>query len=807
MGNVRLKVWPRPGAFYAGLFLVALSTLVLEVVTTRVLSVLTWYHLAFLAISLAMLGLTAGAVVTYLRPGSFSPDRLEGTLVRSTLLFAASLAGSHLLLLVLRVPTELGGDALSLLTVVVVSVTLAVPFYFAGVVIAAALTRVALPLGRVYAADLLGAGLGCLAAIPLLDRLDPTSALLLTAAVAALAAPLFAAAGGRRRPALLALALLFAAFAFANRAAYPTLLRVEVMKGRPLPRPLALDRWNSHSRVTARPPRPGPPTYWGAGTAPLPAVRVRQMPLRIDGGAFTVATGFDGEVDRLGWIAHDLTSLAYHLRGRGEVAVVGVGGGRDLLTALAFGARRVTGVEINRIFLDLLEGELRGFAGLAGRPEVELVHAEGRSFLAASEERYDLVQMALVDTWASTTAGAMTLSENGLYTVEAWRLFLDRLTPEGVLTVSRWYAPERPGEAARLLSLAVAALLGEGVEEPSRHLALAGAGRLSTLVVGRSPLDGRDQALLEEAAARYGFRLLLLPGRPPDDELLGRIAAAATPEALARATAHPLFDLSPPKDDRPFFFNMLKPGLWPGREALDEVGGGVLEGNLRAAETLAAILTAVSILVLATIVGPLLALGRRHGLAPGRFAAAAGYFSLIGAGFMLVEIALIQRFSPLLGHPIYSLAVTLMSLVVATGVGSALSDGLALSSRRGVAVIPLAAAAAVAVTAWGVGPLCRWATAAPLAGRVAVVLVATAPLGLVLGLPFPSGMRLLRRRSVAAMSWMWGLNGGFGVLGSVVAVVLSMTWGIRACLLLGGAAYLLLLLPALLLWRDKMEVG
>jgi len=810
----------RPAAFYSGLFSIALATLVLEILQTRLLSVLTWYHLAFLAISLAMLGMAAGALYTYLRPRSFADeepagDRVLPGMARHSLLFAVSAPLAHLLLLVLRVPTEVGGDPLAVWALVAVSVTAAVPFFFAGVVVALALTRVGLPVGRIYGADLVGAGLGCLVAVPLMNEVDPTSAVFFLSALSALAALAFRAAAGPARgripsaPTVAIAGLAVAAFALGgfNAWRYPDFLRVEVMKGRPLPRPLAVDRWNSHSRVTGRESRPGPPTLWGEGTVPAPRATVRQMPLRIDGGAFTVATGFDGDPAELAWLRHDLTSLAFHLRGRGEVAVVGVGGGRDLLTAVAFGARRVTGVEINGIFLDLLAGDLRDFAGLAGRSDVELVHAEGRAFLSRSGRRFDLIQMALVDTWASTAAGAMTLTENGLYTVEAWRLCLRRLTPDGVLAVSRWYAPKRPGETARLLSLAVAALLAEGVEKPERHLVLVGTGSLANLLVRRTPFTAEEIRTVSEVARRDGFELLAAPGRPSADPLLAAIAGAASPSALRAAAAHPYLDLTPPTDDRPFFFNMLKAGSWLSRERLEGEVGGVLEGNLRATETLAAIFGVVTFLVLASLIAPLLVLGRPAGLAPGRFLAAAGYFSLIGLGFMLVEIALIQRFSILLGHPVRSLAVTLMSLIVATGLGSFLSDRLTLASRTRTVVVPLAMAAVVLAVAGVLSPVVGAMEGASLGARVGVVLALTVPLGLVLGLAFPVGMRLVRRRSPAVLSWMWGLNGAFGVLGTVAAVLLSMAFGISRCLAGGALCYLLLALPAAILWRDRITAA
>lgn len=800
----------RPRAFYGGLFATAFATLVLEVVDTRVLSVLTWYHLAFLAISLALLGMTAGAIYVYLRPERFTAERAPREIARFALRFAFSVPLSHLGVLAVRIPTELTADPMSVWTLMATGALLAAPFFLSGVVIALALTRVPLPVGRVYAADLAGAGLGCAGAIALLDRVDPTSGMFLLGALAAAAAAAFRHASGLGRtvPALAVAAVLLAA-GLANRQLYPRLFWIGTMKGEPLPAPVVLDRWNSHSRVTGRAPAVNKPALWGPGAVPVAAEvdegKVEQLPLRIDGGAFTVCTRFDGRPESLGWVRHDLTSLAFHLRGAGEVAVLGVGGGRDLLTAIGFGCRRATGIEINRAFLDLLAGDYREFAGLAGRPDVELVHDEGRAHLARTGRRFDLLQMALVDTWASTSAGAMTLTENGLYTVEAWRLFLDRLRPAGVLSVSRWYAPEDPGETARLLSLAVATLLDRGGgTAPRAHLALATAGRLSNLILARDPLAPEEIARLTQAGAAYGFGFLVLPGEPVADPLLAAIVAARTPEELARATAHPLLQLAAPTDESPFFFNMLRPRAWLDRDFSAERAGGVIEGNLRATDSLLSIGLAVALLAVSALVLPLAARGGGHGLPARDFAAAAGYFSLIGLGFMLVEIGLMQRFSSLLGHPIYSMVVTLMSLILATGLGALLSD--ALPERRAL-VAPLFLTPALLALPWVIAAAAGRAEGASLPARVLLVSALTVPVGLLLGTAFPLGVRLVRARSEAALPWMWGLNGVFGVLGSVAAVLVSMTFGIRWCLLLGALCYALLAAPVLALSRRPAGQG
>jgi hypothetical protein len=211
------------------------------------------------------------------------------------------------------------------------------------------------------------------------------------------------------------------------------------------------ERWNSFSRVIALSPREGPPFLWG----PSPTFvggdwRLAQSGLTIDGDAGTVAFGIAGELSRAEFLKYDVTNLAYYMPERHSAAVIGVGGGRDLLSARVFGVSEVTGVEINPTFVDLLlhEPEFSEFTGLREIDGITLVVDEARSWFARSEETFDVIQMSLIDTWAATGAGAFTLSENGLYTVEAWQIFLRRLNPNGVFTVSRWYSPQIVAEIA-----------------------------------------------------------------------------------------------------------------------------------------------------------------------------------------------------------------------------------------------------------------------------------------------------------------------------------------------------------------------
>lgn len=776
----------RPQAWLApGLALTTFATLLVEILSTRLLSVLTWYHLSFLAVSLAMLGMASGAVFVFLR-GERPREAAVRLLVRATLAMAVSIPAAHLCTLVIPIPPLTEARLSLILPLSVLIVLLAVPFFFSGVAVTVALTRMHARIGRLYAWDLAGAAAGCLSVIPLLVRTNLTSAMFAAAAATALAAWCFARMDGRTSRAATALfvALLGIAVWNARANAFPILYPKN--QGLWLTADDAeMSAWTTHAYVALGQPGEGPVYFWGPGRGADGFTATLQW-LTLDGEAATPVTKWDGRIESLAWVPHDVTSLPYQIR-QGDVAVIGVGGGRDILSALWGRSRSITGIEINRALVDLLEGHARGFAGIAARPEVTLVNDEARAHLARTAARFDVIQMSLIDTWAATGAGAFTLSENGLYTREGWRIVLDRLTPRGVFSVSRWFSPSRSSETSRLVSLAVSALLDRGTVAPARHLILAASGSVATLLVSTDPFDETDRQGVERAVAEYGFRLLLAPWQQSQDPLLQAIAGSASQADLSVAIADDRYDYSAPTDERPFFFNMLRPRSLFDLEAVPQ--GGVAGGNLRATVTLLVLLGLTTMLVVAIVVWPLVRSGRPQGLSAGGFSLALAYFGLIGAGFMLVQIPFLQRFSVYLGHPTWTLAVILFGMILFTGVGSAVSDRIAVSARW-LPLAPLATALILVADTALMQPIVDATSTWGLAGRTAVVLGLLAPLSVLLGLAFPIGMRLVGAASDVATAWLWGVNGACGVLASVGAVAVSMWFGIHRNLWLAAAAYL-----------------
>jgi hypothetical protein len=775
----------------AGLFFVALATLMLEVLDTRLLSVVTWYHLSFFAVSMAMLGMASGAVIVFLGGDTFSASRVTRVLPRVALIFAAVLAVSHVGNLVIPFSAVTDWPAAQAAAIVMSTIVLAAPFVASGIAITLALTRTTGVIGRLYGADLLGAALGCLGIIVMLELTDITSTAFTAAACAAVGAACFAKWGGRRVwPGwLLAFACAGAAVVNANvdrplGAIYPKSRNLWFQRSI-----VDYSGWNAHSNVLVHVPTDSHVFLWG-GSDKAPQFPAKVAWASIDGMAGTPITEWRGDPKELEWARYDVVSLAYRLR-NGHAGVIGVGGGRDILTALAFRSSRITGIEINRVMLETLQDRYRKFAGIADAPGVNLVHDEARSYLTRAEERFDVLQMSLIDTWAATGAGAFTLSENGLYTREGWRVFLHALTPNGIFTVSRWFDPQTVSETTRLLSLGMAALMDAGIQKPRDHVMLITSGRVATLLVSRSPFTLTDAGNMRQAVKELGFVVQVAPWHDGGDARLARIARAQTPGELAAAAEDPDFDFSAPTDARPYFFNMVKPQAVFRQMSFRD--GGIVAGNMRATATLLGLFAVSLVLVGAIVVGPLIAAGRPD--LPGPvFRSALAYFAIIGLGFMLIQIPMLQRFSIYLGHPTYTFSIVLFLMILAAGLGSLSSDRIRLD--RGAPVqLPILIGAVVIVEALLMQPAIDATIGWQLAGRTLVVAVFIAPLAFALGLCFPIGMRLVGRHSDRITAWMWGVNGASGVIASILAVMGSMWLGINSSLLVAAMLYGLLALP------------
>jgi hypothetical protein len=516
-----------------------------------------------------------------------------------------------------------------------------------------------------------------------------------------------------------------------------------------------------------------------------PTRKLDQLYLNIDSGAATVITKFDGNFDALEHFKYDVTALAHYLKNQASILVIGVGGGRDILTALLFGQRHVTGVEINPDILRVLTNRFAEYAGnLQANRGVTLVHDEARSYVARSDEKFGIIQASLIDTWAASSAGAYVLTENGLYTKEAWVTFLNHLTADGILTMSRWYYEAQPAETLRLTALATASLMDIGVEDPRRHIMVVrkrdtselGQYSVATILVSRRPFTDAEVERITQLSQQMEFVSVLTPhfSERPEFEA---IATRGKYDELVQT--YPL-NIAAPTDDTPFFFHMLRAGDLLRASTYQ----GMNEINLKAVKVLGTLLGIVTALSAAAIIAPL-ALRRR--VRQTHSVRLMIYFAAIGLAFMMVEIGQLERLIVFLGHPIYGLTVVLFVLLLASSIGSLLSH----RCGRWIWLLPVALAGFIFV-----GPLFTSTLAAastPL--RIAVSALLLFPSGFFMGMAFPLGIKKAEYSDEGApTAWYWGINGAFSVISSVLAVVVAVFWGVTATLLVGLVAYVVALI-------------
>ena len=758
-----------------------------EVLLTRVLSVTTWYSLAFVVINLAMLGLTAGSLQAARAEREGKP--FEPWLARRMVLLGAGLLVADAI--TVFTPLSFQASIHAFASMVLVAGANTIPLIAGGSVIARIMSRSAVPIPVLYAADLVAAAAGALVPLVLLGPLSGPGAIALLAAVSAAASWLVARRWDSFAVVILALTVIV----------LPSALRIRLAKeGAFIDREQDIaEIWNPLSYVYATRFTPQRlPVLWAASPRFVPHGVYPTSVVKIDADAWTPVHAYRDPAE-LTFFRYDGVFAAHALRPRGTACVIGTGGGRDALAALHFGHPIVFGVEINPA-MDAILRRVAGVSPLIRDPRVQIVTGDGRAVLARTNVQCSVLQASLIDTWAATSAGAFAHTEATVYTREAWSLFLRRVEPDGVLTFSRWYNPQHIGETARLISLAVASLLDRGVKNPRDHVAVLASARCATILVSPRPFSPNDRATFERLERDLQLTLLVAPGRRAADPLIEQLLNAGSMRALKAAGVPYGLDTSAPTDDRPFFFQLLAPKAWlhpiSATRALRQsygVGGGVIPGNVTAMIGMMLMLLAVTIIG-AILLGPSLFTASLPG--PNAWI----YFGALGAGFMIAEIALMQRMHVVLGHPTYSLIVVLASLLVATGIGSALSTRV-VRSRAHVSIVAVAAAALLALLPFVIGSLAPMTADSSLAVRASWTGSCAAVAGLLLGMLFPSGLRFASRGQGAPAAL--AINGITSVLGGGAAVMVSVSGGIPASFMLAAFCYLVAALAGPFRWRPE----
>ena len=760
------RSWP---FIYLGVAVTTLATLLLELSLTRIFSVVFYYHFAFLAISIALFGLGAGGIYSYVVAGW--RGTLFKNLGRVALANAAAIVACLIFLLSLR-----GG--LGYLQLVTVYFFCALPFLFSGVIVSLTIADTLERIDRVYFFDLMGAAGGCAVLVPLLNWVGGPNTVIVAAALFAVSSAVWftLAKAGRGRIAAVSVALVLVGFIVYN-SKYRA-VDVRYAKNHEL-KDEEFVKWNSFSRIALQ-PEPG------SG----------MKSIVIDADAATGVARFDFEhltPDQLRDLRFHGPGFPYLLRPGAKTLVIGPGGGWDVARALASGSKDITGVEINPIIATTIMRQRypQYSNALYFRPEVHIVIEDGRSFVRRSQEHYQVLQATLVDTWASTAAGAFALSENNLYTTNAFRDYLSHLTPDGVMAFTRWgFLP--PRESLRVVALAREALLQLGEAEPARNVMvvrenvsqIAEFGAQDTILVGRKPFSTADIATVAGSLGPGRLQAVYLPGTQNATPFRDLLLA---PNAEAFFDSYP-FDVRPVSDDRPFFFYTTQ-----ARDVWRYISTASRENeDYKINKALPLLFGLVGVSIVATIVIlslPPLLLGNRLPRQPGAVGALL-YFLAIGAGYILIQVALIQKFVLFLGHPTYALTVIIFSMLVFSGLGSFFSRKLIAGAWSRLRMALLLIAVLVGALSAVVTPVTEGGVGLPFVMKVLISVLLIAAPAFVMGIPFPTALSRLEAVMPASVRWAWAINAASSVLGSAAAIFLAIYLGLRTTLLIGGLLYL-----------------
>lgn len=742
----------------------------LEVAITRIFSAAIWYHYAFVAVSLALVGLGASGLAVQ----SLS-SRIKGE-------WAGSLAIVSGWVVVIFVPITLfvmHSLASKIAYLPLFMFLFSVPFFFIGVIISSAFRAFPSIAGRLYAADLVGASLGSLLVIMFLLLTGGEGASLIVGVIAAVSATIFSRISGSRMKTLASLSfvaissflLLFnyvtQVFAIPTD---PTALKDLPIYLREHPESkIVKTQWNSFSRIDV--------VEGGKGDEGLAAK------IFIDGGAGTNIISWDGNIDTRKGLTTWMHYLPYSMIPDPKVLVIGSGGGRDVVAALASGSKDVTAVEINPIIFETVKSYGEKAGNVYTHEHVRAYNEEGRSFVTHSSEKYDIIYIPFVDTWASVSSGGLSVSENFLYTLEGFDQYYNHLSDRGKIVTVRWLV-----DTPRFVSTYVKLLEQKGIPQDQvyRHLIIVTSDSYTTdpsgtmVVFSKAPFTQEEIGFLSNSFARYGYKPILIPGQvmkePYADLLTDKVGLDEFYDSF-KTKAYPV------SDNSPYFLSYEKP--------FPAIIQRLLDWSM--------------VIVVAFLAIPLIWMRIRLKGSAIQIATFVPYFAALGMGFILIELGLMQKLILLLGNPTMTFAILLFTLLLSSGSGSFLSSRIVKNNTRRLAYVIMGIAVTGLLYALVLPFAIYNVIGQQFAIKAAFSILVLVPAGFLMGIPMPTGIRLLKLYRQEYVPWMWAVNGAFSVLGAVISVVVAIVYGSSEALMLGISVYLVALAISFV-WKQKLTV-
>lgn len=775
----------RKHAIFASVFLVSFTALLTEILLTRIFSVTSWYHSSFFVVSTAMFGFSFGGVYLFVKKDKIKLS-FEQILFYTLLLFSLSFLPLILLVPKISLPIWIGFQEQTiffnpginvnfdlnitiltyLLKLVLLFFICQLPFFFIGFLMSYLFTHFKNESGKLYFFDLIGASSGAVFSVVIINHLGAINSLFLLGIVSSIA---FLLICGNKIKAPVLILVIFTSLLLLN--SHFDTISITNAKGKRMDN--IFTKWNSFSMVRvfresgSHPVWVTSPVYQGSYP---PSLRID-----IDAWAATSIINFDGDFKKVEFLRYDLNSFAYHMSNFSDVLIIGPGGGRDVLAALLFGSERIVGVEINPIIVnDIMKDKFREYSGnLYLLDGVEVIVDDARSYIRNSEDRYGVILVSMVDSGAATSAGAYSLSENNLYTVESIAEYIDHLSEDGYLTISRrYYAPI----SNKMLILYLKAAEKLGIEDPDRHMVLIRSGSVVNHIFKKSEFTDAELLKLSNLAHEMEFEVVYMPASGVINEH-NEIITGDLDEFIR---TNP-YDLRPSIDDRPFFFNTKRmrslPSILLG--VTQDIGIFMLYGLFLIA----------LVLTLALIIFPVY-LKRGDFLKTKTNVLYLMYFSLLGLSFMMVEMSFIQRFMLFLGHPIYAITIVISSLLLFAGIGSFLTNRIGEKKlKSNLRIILLVVIGIIICYNLTLYQLFNMLLGSEIRIRILTSILLLGIMGIFMGMAFPIGIRMVGLKNESLIPFCYSLNGAFSVLGSILAVIFSMNIGFTKTIFIAVALY------------------
>jgi len=769
------------------IFLCSLSTLAYEIALTRIFSVSLWYHFAFMIVSIAMLGIGASGTVLSLYPKLKNLSHIG----IYSLLLGIGISMSYILLNQIPFdPVRLSWARTQLFYICLYYITLSIPFFFTGLIIATAFSCMGEKSGLLYGADLIGAGSGSIGILYLMTLMGLDRAVFILSSIALIASFII----NRKQLKVISLILILINLTIVFFRPDFINLRMSPYKGLQV----ALRYPGAEHLKTYLSPFSMIDTFKSPAVRFAPGLSLRyldtlpeQIGFSIDGGEINAITSVDDR-ESLRFLTFLPSAIAYEIGNKDDVLLLDPKGGLQALIADYYSSENISKVESNPLIIKVIRDEFRDFSGdIYGD---KTWSGLGRSWLKSNERKFDIIDISLL---GAVPSGSYGISEDYRFTIEAFKEYIRHLKPHGFLSITLFIIPP-PRTELRLTITILTAMEELGVKEREKHLVALRSWGSICMLFKKSTFTLKEIEAIKKFSKDRRFDLVYYWGikeeesniyiKTPTNEYFRAFKSILNPETRADFIQNYLFDIHPVRDDRPFFHYFL---AFKNIKEIYRIMGGKWQYFIEEGYILPAVFIQVLFLSLALILLPAAAREKVEAKEKNNPTIGIGllpYFAFLGIGFMFIEISLIQKIILPLENPPYAVATVLTSILISSGIGSLLSHRI--SGLRSPFVL---VAIFLLTILWSFFLPFILTTVSPyrMSLKIISVFFILMPLGLLMGIPFPSGLRILSEKNELLIPWAWAINGCFSVLAPILTIMLAMTIGFKMVLWLGALAYVM----------------